>query len=145
MAGDKTEFHGYSEEHWFVTRTTGDDERRWEAVDAIRHICSPSVSIPLLIETLRTDSYWRARALAAHALCDLAYDANSRKLLNPAVEPLIQAMGDESRDVCEQSIATLGLLGQDAAAAIPTLRKIADGGQHDLAAKAKAAISAIQC
>jgi len=68
-------FNRYPVEYWFNLRMQGNDEERWNAVDAIRHVCEPTISVPLMLDTIKTDSYSRARGLAAHALYDLAVDS----------------------------------------------------------------------
>jgi HEAT repeat protein len=101
-------------EHWLRLRTEGDDEARWEAIDAIRHLCAPDVGVPLFIDTLKHDSYWRARALAAHALFDLACEPDLRPQLASIVPQLATALDDPSLEVREQVFDILGLFGAPA-------------------------------
>jgi hypothetical protein len=104
------DFDGKPQEHWLRSRLTGDDETRWKAIDAIRHICVPSVSIPLFFDTLRTDPFWRARALAAHALCDIAYDNPNNAAIVESIPVLVECAADPSFEVREQLEELLKLL-----------------------------------
>ena len=101
MAADLS-FHGHAAEYWFRKRLGGGDEERWEAIDAIRHSCASQDSVPLFLDTLQNDSYWRARALAAHALYDLAFDASEVPRLIEAMPQILAAANDSSTDVREQ-------------------------------------------
>ena len=109
MANDPS-FNGQSAEYWLRTRLSGDDEARWEAIDAIRHICAPDVSVLLFVDTLRKDSYWRARALAAHASYDLAFDHSEVPRLISAKPYFLAALNDSSAEVREQVKELLGVL-----------------------------------
>ncbi len=143
MDTEDIQFQGHSVDHWFRVRTTGDDEARWEAIDAIRHLCAPDVSVPLLLETLVNDSYWKARALAAHAMYDLVWSADFRPSVTAAIPTLIDTLQDESREVCEQVIETFEALGSEATAALDSLQLIAREGDPKLAELANRAILAI--
>lgn len=109
MATDLS-FNGRPVVYWLRTRLSGDDEARWEAIDAIRHICTPDDSIPLFLDTLQNDSYWGARALAAHALYDLAFDTSEMPRLISAKPHFLAALNDSSADVREQIRELLTLL-----------------------------------
>jgi HEAT repeat protein len=109
MSTELPTFNGQPADHWIRARLQGDDEVRWEAVDAIRHLCSPDISIPLFLDTLRNDGYWRARALAAHALFDLAMDRPDVAGLDDALRQLPDLMADPSADVREQISEILSL------------------------------------
>ena len=143
MNADALQFHGHSADHWLRVRTTGDDEARWEAIDAIRHICVPTVSMPLFLDTLANDSYWRSRALAAHAIYDLAWESEFQPLVAGSMPALIKALEDASSEVLEQIIVTLELLRSAAAPALESLRRIAAGEDTKLASLANAAVQAI--
>jgi HEAT repeat protein len=80
-------------EYWIETLQDPDDEARWGAIDALRHIADPSQSIPLFVRFL-SDRYWRARALAVHALYDMAFEVEFVSLLSQAVTPLANALSD---------------------------------------------------
>jgi HEAT repeat protein len=127
-------------EYWVQTLQEGDDEARCRAIDALRHIADPSQSVTLFIGALN-DRYWRARALAAHALFDLAFDEEFVPLLLPVVIPLADALSDECSDVSLNAAYTLELLGPAATAAIPQLREAAMLGGDELRKAAAAAIA----
>lgn len=141
---DEIDFHGQPLSHWLTARTSADDETRWKAVDAIRHICTPDVSMPMFLETLQDDRYWRSRALAAHAIYDFAWDAEFRPLVNAAVPALLDSLDDASREVREQVIATFELLGSAANASLEALNSIAKSDDAGLADLARTAIRAIE-
>lgn len=113
MSTDDLSFHGQPAGYWLRTRLSGDDEARWEAIDAIRHICAPEDSIPLFLDTLRNDQYWRARALAAHALYDLAIDSPRDPRLIDAMPQLSTAADDSSPEVREQVEEFMALLNAE--------------------------------
>ena len=110
---DEFLFRGQPSSHWLRVRLSGDDEARWEAIDAIRHVCLPDESIPLLLDTLRNDQYWRARALAAHALCDLAWEPAIHPQLIQVMPDLVVALSDRSVEVREDISQLLELLDSD--------------------------------
>lgn len=103
-------FRRRSIEYWLVARLDSDDETRWEAVDAIRHICDPASSVPLLLDSLVNDRYPRARALAAHALFDLAIDRVEGLDWQKILPVLVIASDDPSDDVREQVADILKVL-----------------------------------
>jgi HEAT repeat protein len=129
-------------EYWLRTLHDPDDEARWRAIDALRHIAHPSQTIALFTVALN-DRYWRARALAAHALYDLAHEDEMVPLLLQAVIPLANALLDVSTDVGLNAAYTLELLGSTAAAALPQLREAAKLGDDQLRKAASDAISNI--
>src|SRR4051812_22130054 len=88
MTDTEPSWNGRPASHWIEMLSHPEDEMRWRAVDALRHIAPPSESSRFLLDTLRRDSYWRARALAAHALYDMADDAENRLLMREAIGPL---------------------------------------------------------
>lgn len=107
-------FNGKHIQQWMHLRTSGDDETRWEAMDAIRHLCKPVDSVPPFIDTLRTDEDWRARALAAHALFDLAIDPHgdrSRLSINSA--SLRTCLSDSSPDIRDELTAIMRILDSE--------------------------------
>lgn len=110
-------FRGRPAEYWLHARLSGDDEARWEAIDAIRHICPPDESVRLFLDTLHTDSYWRARALAAHALYDLALDRSEVARLVAVMPQLLAALNDSSANVREQIAELLEVLDSNDEAA----------------------------
>lgn len=93
-----------------MARLDRDDETRWEAVDVIRHICEPASSVPLLLDSLANDRYPRARALAAHALFDLAIDRVGGVNWQEIFPVLVTASHDPSDDVREQVADLLKVL-----------------------------------
>jgi hypothetical protein len=135
--------NGHPRDYWLEARVSGNDETRWEAIDAIRHICPPHDALPLYLSTLGHDAYWRSRALAAHAIYDLAWDAEYRELVHTTIPSLIDALLDTSRQVREQVIITLELLRGAAAPAVLALDSIANGDDAELADLARNAIEAI--
>jgi HEAT repeat protein len=114
--------------YWVQALGDPDDETRWRAVDALRHIGDPSETIPLFVGTLK-DRYWRARALAAHALFDMAFDEELVPLLSEAVIPLANVLSDESLDVALNAANTLEVLGPRARAALPQLEHVVESPQ----------------
>ena len=80
---------------------------------------------------MRRDQYWRARALAAHALYDMAWDNESRPLLHEVIPELTEALKDESKQVRLNVAHTLELLGSEAIAAIPALCEAAEDADDD--------------
>jgi len=143
MSSTEHQFNGRPTSYWLDVRTTGDDETRWEAVDAIRHLCSPEDSIPLFLDTLRNDSYLRARGLAAHAIFDLACCPNPEPVLVTYLSEIIDLIEDDSRDVQIEIIETLRFLGSPAIASVQSLRSIAESDDKELASLARTAIQAI--
>ena len=103
-------FRGRDIEHWLCARLSGDDEVRWEAIDAIRHLCGPETSVPLLLDTLLNDGYSRARGLAAHALFDLAMDRVEEVNWMEMMPHLQSAANDPSDGVREQIAELLDVL-----------------------------------
>ncbi len=95
-------------------------------------------TIPVLIETLRRDESAAVRSRAAWALGDL--DTTGQMV----VRPLIRALGDPVRMVQDAVFGALGTLGPKASAALPALRKIAEGPDGRLAEKARKAIQRIK-
>jgi hypothetical protein len=110
MSDNAARFHGHPIDYWLDKRLTGDDEERWEAVDAIRHLCSPAASIALFVATLRKDGYWRARALAAHAIFDLVIDPSEHDSTLAMLPPLGEFLGDPSQEVRDQISQTISLI-----------------------------------
>jgi HEAT repeat protein len=127
-------------EHWVQALHGPEDEARSAAVDALRHMGSASETIDLFIEAL-SDRYWRVRALAAHALYDMAHDETLVSLLCKSVSPLANALADESLDVALNATYTLELLGPRASAALPQLREAAEHDDERLRRAASDAIS----
>ncbi|WP_428307640.1 hypothetical protein [Lacipirellula sp.] len=107
---DSPQFHGHPIAYWLEKRLSGDDEERWEVIDAIRHLCYPATSIPLFLATLREDSYSRARALAAHAIFDLVIDPSDHDFVLTLLPPLSEFANDPSPEVCEQISQTIALI-----------------------------------
>ena len=99
-------FNRYPVEYWFNLRMQGNDEERWNAVDAIRHVCEPTISVPLMLDTIEKDSYSRARGLAAHALYDLAVDS-PEQIPSEAFPRIIAALNDSDAGVRSQVEALL--------------------------------------
>lgn len=130
-------------DHWVEMLRHGDDETRWQAVDAIRHLAHPSDSLHFFLSALG-DSYWPVRALAAHALYDIAHDENAGQLLSEAVEPLANALRDEYLDVGLNAAYTLELLGASAIGALPQLQEALELGGDQLRNAASDAITRIK-
>jgi hypothetical protein len=110
MSDDSPQFHGHSIDYWLDKRLTGDDEARWEAIDAIRHLCAPMTSVPLFLETLRTDGYWRARALAAHGIFDLVIDPSDHDSTLAMLPPLDEFTNDPSQHVRDRISEIVALI-----------------------------------
>lgn len=111
--------------YWLNAIHDSDGETRWEAVDALRHLLNPSQSIPILIDIVENEPYWRARALAAHALFDIGAYPPTRPSLDPFLNRLVpalaSALSDDSIWVQLSVAEALETLGRDAAAALPHL------------------------
>ncbi len=135
-------WNGQPTSHWVEMLQHPDGEIRWQAIDALRHNLPPIDTIPLFIEALR-DNYWRTRALAAHALYDLAFDKSLHLLLKQTVIPLVDALEDDSPQVRLNSVHTLELLGPEAKVAVPALNMIIEHGEEELRQAATDAIVAI--
>jgi len=144
MGDEEHQFNGHSKSYWLGVRTTGDDEKRWEAIDAIRHICSPDQSMPLFLDTLRHDDYWRARSLAAHAIFDLVCCPKPEPVVTANLPEIIALLQDDSRDVRIEMIETLRFVGSPAVASLQSLRSIAEGEDDELAGLARTAVQAIE-
>jgi hypothetical protein len=144
MSDDEGLFNGRSSDDWLTVRTAGDDESRRKAIDAIRHVIEPKKSMSLFFDTLRNDSYWRARALAAHANYDLAFDQDARSDVLAVLPGLIDALSDPSVQVRQQIIYILELLGTAAAAAVPRLEEIAHESDRETSEAARNAVELIR-
>ncbi len=146
MADTATLWDGQPAARWIERLDDPDGHVRWQAVDALRHIAEPALAVPLFVGILRRgdDGGWRARALAAHALYDMAFEAECRPLLRPAVGALAEALDDPCLDVAHQAAWILELLGPAAAAAGPALRRAIDRGDEELSAAARGALAAIE-
>jgi hypothetical protein len=107
---DSPRFHGHPIDYWLEKRLSGDDEQRWGAIDAIRHLCYPATSIPLFVATLRDDPYWRARALAAHAIFDLVIEPSEHDFALTLLPPLSEFLDDPSQEVRDQISKTITLI-----------------------------------
>lgn len=103
-------FRGRDIKYWLSARLSGDDETRWNAIDAIRHLCGSERSVPLLLDTLRNDTYSGARGLAAHALFDLAIDRDEGVNWAELMPHLLSAANDPSDGVREQIAEILNVL-----------------------------------
>ncbi len=143
MADDAELWNGHTASHWIEMLDHPDGEVRWQAIDALRHIAKPEQTVPLFTTALRRDSDWHVRALAAHAVYDLAFEEDLRPLLREAVIPLAEALKDKSPDVALNAVHALELLGSAASAAIPALREALDQGDDRLRAAAHDALTAI--
>ena len=110
MSDQPSLFHRHTLEYWLDKRLSGDDEERWEAIDGIRHLTLPAFGIPLFLETLRNDPYWRARALGAHALFDLVIDHADHDAMVLMLPPLDEFLNDPSEIVREQIEKTISLI-----------------------------------
>jgi HEAT repeat protein len=130
---------GWPLEYWIEALQDPDDEARWGAIDALRHIADPSQTIPLFVRSL-SDRYWRARSLAVHALYDMAFEVKFLPLLSQAVTPLANALSDSRSDICLQAAWTLELLGPAAQAALPQLQEAVKRGDDELRNAASEAI-----
>jgi len=143
MAVTESSWNGRPLSYWIEALQHPDDETRWQAVDAVRHVADPSKAIKLCVATMRRDPYWRARALAAHALYDMACEGESRPLLHAAIPELAEALRDESNEVRLNAVYTLELLGSGAIAAISALREAAEDADDEFRRAAKDALAAI--
>jgi HEAT repeat protein len=140
---DVVSWNGQPLSYWLDALGAADGEKRWQAVDALRHIADPMETVPLFIAALQHDSFWRTRALAAHALYDMAFDAELRPLLHPVALQIAGALKDESPHVRLNAAFALETLGPGAKEAIPALREAADNGDDELRRAANAALVGI--
>ena len=129
-------------EYWIQGLRDPEDEARWAAVDALRHIGHPSQTTSMFVEAL-SDSYWRVRALAAHSLYDMAHNEALIPMLYQAISPLSKALSDVSPEVALNAAYALELLGPRASAALPQLREAAGHDDDRLRRAASDAISSI--
>jgi HEAT repeat protein len=132
MMDSPTTWDGKDLAYWLEMLRVGDDETRWNAIDVIRHIADPSQSVNIFVQALLSDTYWRARALAAHALYALSFDKEFTELLSTAVDALANSLTDESPHVALSAAYTLERLGSAAQAALPQLRAAAKSGPHEV-------------
>jgi HEAT repeat protein len=109
----------------------------------LRHLTRRKRVPSIFAAILQQDSYWRARALAAHALYDMAFDDEFRPLLQGVVLQLAGALQDESSHVRLSAAHTLGVLGPEAGHAISALRKAADNGDDELRRAAVDALATV--
>lgn len=72
---------------WLEALQSSDDDIRWEAVDAIRHVMEFPGNLDVLLEVSQRDIDHRCRGLALHAFCDYLHN----ELLDPDA-------GTETRD-----------------------------------------------
>lgn len=144
MSGEQSLFKMKPASYWLDARTKGDEEMRWEAIDAIRHLCPPKQSIPLFIDTLTHDRYWRSRGLAAHAIFDLACGPKADPEVVAHLSSIIEFLEDDSRDVRRQIVEALKFVGSPAVASLKSLKSIARSDDTELASLARDAIDAIE-
>ena len=104
---------------------------------------NPLEAIKLCVAAMRRDPYWRARALAAHALYDMAWEGELRPILYAAIPELAEALRDESNEVRLNAVYTLELLASGASTAIPALREAAEDADDEFRRAAKDALAAI--
>ncbi len=140
---DPVRWDGHAESHWIERLDHPDGEVRWRAIDALRHIARPEQTVPLFVAALRGDRDWHVRALAAHAVYDLAFEEHHWPILRGAIIPLAEALEDESLDVALNAAYALELLGPIASAAIPALRRAIGRGDDRLRAAARDALAAV--
>ncbi len=124
MSDSHAMWDGQPFEYWVRTLRDAEDDVRWKAVDALRHIGPPSETVELFIAAL-SDPCWQVRALAAHALYDMAHEEELSYLVCKFVLHLARTLSDESPEVALNAAYTLELLGPNARAALPLLRKMA--------------------
>lgn len=136
-------WEGRAANDWVRTLSLGDDMARWKAVDALRHIASPTDTIPLFIDALK-DPYGDVRGLAAHALYDMAEDEEFAPLLVNWVRPLAEALCDRDEDVACNAAFALNALGTSATGALSTLFFVAECGDEPLREAASEAIAKIR-
>ena len=73
-------------------------------------LCRKRASRSLFLSTLKNDSYWRARALAAHAIFDLVIDPTDHDATVAMLPPLDEFLSDPSEHVREQIAETISLI-----------------------------------
>ena len=129
--------------HWLENLDHPDADTRWRAIDAVRHLADPARIVQVCVPALK-DEFWRVRALAAHALFDLACEPAHRPAIAGILDPLANAILDGSPEVRLNAIATLELLGAEAGVALPRLRTALHDADDSVRAAAASAIRAIQ-
>lgn len=125
-----------------VLREDADDEGRWRALDALRHVGKAEETINPFLEALE-DRYWRVRALAAHALYDLILDEDGLVKRAEVIESLTSALGDQCLEVSCIAAYALGALGPAALSSTPRLRQVAEEDPARLREAAAEALSAV--
>jgi hypothetical protein len=105
-------YHGKSLEHWLAIRVSGSDDARLDAVNAIRQLCTPEESVPLLVEALE-DHCWRVRAAAAHSLYEMGCDAKTRPAVEVAWGKWERAAEDPSQEVRKGILALMAVLERE--------------------------------
>ena len=128
---------------WVRTLSRGDDMARWKAVDALRHIASPTDTIPLFIDALK-DADGDVRGLASHALFDMTEHEEFAPLLVDWVRPLAGSLCDRDVNVACNAAFALGALGKPAKAALSALHFVAECGDVPLREAASEALAKIR-
>lgn len=110
--------------HWLEALQSPDDDVRWEAVDAIRHVMEFPANLDVLLEVSQRDIDHRCRGLALHAFCDYLHnelldpDAGTETrdaLLTRGADHIAAAIAQNDPDegVRDQAAELLRLLGAD--------------------------------
>jgi hypothetical protein len=129
--------------YWLNALESADNEMRWMAVDALRHIEHPTRSLPIFLRVLKQDSFHLARGLAAHAIYDMTYDEEFISLVRGVLFPLKAALFDPSINVSVEIINTLEMLGEAAFPALSQLELLAKSENKEVRKAATGAILTI--
>ncbi len=112
---DEAFWRGKSAAEWKPHLDDADEELRWLAVNAVRHIYAHPEAIPLLQNSLRDES-WRVRALVLHHFLDIlaAPDRDAEltdAVLFSEVLPDIRRLAEDADPrVREEAVAVLRYL-----------------------------------
>jgi HEAT repeat protein len=126
---------------WIQAFHTGDDDLRWEAVDAITMLASPAQSVPMLTAAL-ADLVLKVRGRAAHGLYDIiVMDKEDRPYLMESLQPLVECLTDDDPWLACETASILRLMGPLARKFTPALREMARSGDKE---RRKAACRALR-
>jgi HEAT repeat protein len=117
--------------YWLEKLSDTCEDTRWRAIDRLRHILPPDRAVPLFLRTLKNDDGALVRALACHALYDLAGDQDVKPLLTKNLASIVDAIRDEEIHVCLNAIHIVELLGAAAKSALPILNELLTHSTND--------------
>jgi HEAT repeat protein len=134
----------YDAAHWLEQLRDEDEDKRWRAVDAIRHLLPLNSFISSFMHSLKNAKAWVVRALICHSFYDAAHRSEERSELLTFTDEIIDALLDQSIEVRLNVIYTLELLGADAQAALPVLDEMLSDDNERIRTAASEAIHTIR-